>query len=202
MQDVNNLCLSCSGPLSDFRSEEIDKHPGFCPNCVDEKGRLKTYMEILEGMIDYIKNDHPEIADEKQVPQAEKWLEEGPIWGEFWQGTIIEESLENVDILKLLEIVSTEKSINNDQDKNHGFPTWTLHKVRFTRLTLEKIIDQLSTALKAGKWWCDFSNNKEAIVVFKGKVFKGSLDDAAFKDEVNDFAKSLNLPANQLPFRN
>lgn len=75
------LCKSCSGPLSDYKNEQL-KHPDFCPYCVDDEGKLKSYGDILASMIDYIKHDHKEIPQDKQLDTAEEWLKEGPVWKE------------------------------------------------------------------------------------------------------------------------
>lgn len=73
------LCKSCGGPLSDFDKNEII-NPDYCPYCVDEKGKLKSYKDIIDGMISYIKNDHKEITPKNRIITAQKWLSEAPAW--------------------------------------------------------------------------------------------------------------------------
>ncbi|MBD3329548.1 hypothetical protein GF357_03575 [Candidatus Dojkabacteria bacterium] len=75
----NKLCKSCSGRLSEFNDEEIIAD-GFCPYCVDEKGNLKNYGDILQMMIEYIEQEHVEIDKKERLSTAQKWLREGEVW--------------------------------------------------------------------------------------------------------------------------
>jgi hypothetical protein len=196
---MTKLCKSCSGPLNEFDPKDLI-HPDFCPFCVDEKGEIKSYKDILDVMIEYIQSDHPEVKEENREEKAKEFLLEGPVWSEEWSGTIIEESLEDKSILKDLEVLSSEESIDDDPAQNHGFPTWTIIKVKVKRIDIEEVVRDLSRILKEGKWWCDFNNGVETYIVFRNKIFKGKLSDLKFKLEVNEYAKSLDLPSNQLPF--
>ena len=75
------VCKSCSGPLDEFAKEEIIRE-GFCPYCVDKKGEVKSYDEVLKGMIEYIQNEHKEIDKQDQLSKAQEWLREGEVWRE------------------------------------------------------------------------------------------------------------------------
>ncbi len=75
------VCKSCSGPLDDFNEKEIKKE-GFCPYCVDKQGKLKSYGDILAGMLEYIESEHTEIDKDDRLSTAQKWLQEGEIWKE------------------------------------------------------------------------------------------------------------------------
>jgi hypothetical protein len=74
-----DVCKSCSGPLDEYSNEEIIAE-GFCPYCVNRKGKLKSYDDILEGMLAYIQKEHEEIDKHDQLSTAEKWLSEGEVW--------------------------------------------------------------------------------------------------------------------------
>lgn len=74
-----HLCKSCSGPLDEFPKEEIIKE-GFCPYCVNKEGTLKSYGDILKGMLEYIKAEHKEIKERDHLSTAQKWLREGEVW--------------------------------------------------------------------------------------------------------------------------
>jgi len=73
---MSKLCKSCSGPVN-----KESKSKDFCSYCIDKKGEVKGYKDILDGMIYYIKNEHKEIRKEKRLDQAQKWLKEGKYWG-------------------------------------------------------------------------------------------------------------------------
>src|SRR5690349_13527974 len=120
-EHANKLCKSCSGPLSDFDPKDLI-HPEFCPYCVNEKGQVKSYKDVLDQMIEYIESDHPEIHNKEE--KAHEWLHEGPVWSQKFRAIIIEESLENTDLLKLGTILKTETV---DEEDNHGFPVWHIH---------------------------------------------------------------------------
>jgi ribosomal protein S18 acetylase RimI-like enzyme len=72
-------CKSCGGPVKDYPGKKV-VNPDFCPYCVDEQGKLLGYKEIVETMIEYIKEDHKEIPAKKRLDTAQKWLGENPAW--------------------------------------------------------------------------------------------------------------------------
>lgn len=76
---AKKVCKSCSGPLDDFKSKDL-KNPDYCPYCVNEQGEVKDYKDILDIMIDYIKQDHPEIKEDEQLKTAKKWVNESDLW--------------------------------------------------------------------------------------------------------------------------
>jgi hypothetical protein len=199
-QKKNVICKSCGGPVKDYPNKKV-VNPCFCPYCVDEAGELLGYKEIVETMIDYIKSDHPEIKKEKRIDKAEEWLRETEVWGEKWRGCIIEESLEDKEVLKLIKILKSEVSNDSNQETNHGYKTWHIHEVEFFRTELDKIIDLLKNNLRVGKWWVDLSGKEEIAIVFRGKVFKGIKGDKEFKKRVNEYGRKIELPEEQLPFR-
>lgn len=196
--DNPKLCRSCSGPLSDYKPEEIIKD-GFCPYCVDKRGNLKCYDEVLKGMLDYIQSDHPEISQNDRKPTAEKWLLEGEVWGQVFKGCIIEESLENKDLLKLCKITQTKVEKDDNPKTNAGEPIWTLHQVEVTRAKIEKVVSLLSKNLKLPNWWADLSFKDEVYIVFRNKVFNGSNKDKSFVKSVRDYGNSVKLPQSQIP---
>lgn len=196
--DNKKLCKSCSGPLSDFKKDEMIAE-GFCPYCVDESGKLRCYDEVLKGMLDYIQSDHPEISEKDQKTTAEKWLLEGEIWGQVFKGCIIEESLEDKTLLKLCEITDSTVGHDDNPDTNAGEPIWTIHQVEITRSKVEELVKLLRDNLKLPNWWADISFQDEVYIVFKNKVFYGSNKDKNFVKTVRDYGKSVKLPQSQIP---
>jgi hypothetical protein len=75
------ICKSCSGQLDDFDEKDIKKE-GFCPYCVDKQGQLKSYGDVLAGMLEYIEAEHSEIDKKDRLSTAQKWLQEGEVWKE------------------------------------------------------------------------------------------------------------------------
>lgn len=195
-----HLCKSCSGPLDEFKPEEIIKE-GFCPYCVDVQGNLKSYGDILDGMLAYIEADHPEISEEEKLPTAKKWLREGEVWGQVFSGVIIEESLEDKGILDKCKIISTKVAHDDNPETNAGEPKWTLHTVEVSRADVEEIVEFLKQNLKLPNWWADLGFEDEVYIVFRGKVFSGNKTDKEFVDAVVSYGNSVKLPASQLPLQ-
>jgi hypothetical protein len=105
------VCKSCSGPLDDFHKDEIIKE-GFCPYCVDQKGNLKSYSKILDGMLEYIENEHHDIPEDEKLSTAQKWLREGEIWNEKYVADDVV-----IDIVRKGEL----KKIKNHEHPQEGF---------------------------------------------------------------------------------
>ncbi len=77
----SKVCKSCSGELDEFQKDEIIKE-GFCPYCVDRQGKVKSYGDILEGMLEYIRLEHKEIEKKDRLLTAHQWLAESEVWKE------------------------------------------------------------------------------------------------------------------------
>ncbi|MCA9375204.1 hypothetical protein KC622_02650, partial [Candidatus Dojkabacteria bacterium] len=130
---MDNLCKSCSGLLSDFNEEDIIAE-GFCPHCVDKQGKLKSYKDILDGMIEYIEEDHPEISEDKKLDQAVTWLREGPIWGEKFVGSATMQALEEAHLREIVEVLPSN-------------PAEDIVKIVFYRTELDTVLEALKSRL-------------------------------------------------------
>lgn len=73
------ICKSCGGPVRDYANKKV-VNPDFCPYCVDKKGELKGYRDIVDIMISYLEKEHDEISIDKRLDTAQKWLREAPAW--------------------------------------------------------------------------------------------------------------------------
>lgn len=196
-----HICKSCGGPLEEFKPDDIKN--GMCPYCVNENGKVKDYKDILDNMIDYITQEHPEIKQESRQKAAQDMLEEeSEIWGQKFHGQIIAESLSIPQVLKLVNTTNIEESHNNDSAFNHGYSVWHIHDVEFPRTRLLEILAILKQDIRPGKWWIDLSHEEEIYIIFNGSVFKGNKKDQKFRNQVDQYAKSLEIPESQLPFRN
>lgn len=195
----NKLCKSCGGPVDNH----IHKDKGFCSYCVNEKGYLKTYSDILDGMINYIKTDHKNIKEEDRLKVAKEMLEKDSIsWNEIFTGVIIEESLNNKELLKLFKITKTVIEQNNDPITNAGEKIWTLHTVEIKRSNLDKALELLKKSLKLPNWWADLNFKDEVVIVFNNKIFKGNKKDKNFVNEVINYGRKVKLPESQIPLLN
>ena len=73
-------CGSCSMPMvetKDFGGENIDNN--YCVHCCDEKGNLKPYEEVLNGMADFaVKNMG--VSRKKALDAARRNMAMMPAW--------------------------------------------------------------------------------------------------------------------------
>lgn len=120
-----------------------------------------------------------------------RWVEEvRTVMGQNYRmlrGIIIENSLENKDVLKLLQIVRTWQ----DGD-------WILHDVSID----DTQIPLLSKTLTDGPWYMHFwdSGTGDIRVVYRNKVFDiQSADKSTWTDAVA-YGKSIGIPERQLDF--
>lgn len=103
---MSNLCKSCGAPLSDFKQEQVKGE--FCPYCVNRVGKLKKYKDVLTGMIEYIKDAHPEITEANRASSADEMLrKEGVVWTQEFLGVVMDDQVKNID--KLFSVLKEKK---------------------------------------------------------------------------------------------
>jgi hypothetical protein len=105
----------------------------------------------------------------------------------MYQGTIIEDSLSDKDILKQFRVNKTWQ--NGD---------WTLHSVSLD----ENQVEILSRALDAGPWYIHIwkRGEDEVKVLYKDKVFDIKYSDKATWADALDHGKAIGIPEEQLDF--
>jgi hypothetical protein len=111
-----------------------------------------------------------------------------PKAGELYQGTVVENSLENKEVLKKIKIT-----------KNYNQEDWMLHDVEVSN----KEIEELNKALADGPWYMNFwkKDGDEMIVVFKERTFKMKASDKTTWNEAIEYGKSKGIPEEQLDFQ-
>jgi hypothetical protein len=122
-----------------------------------------------------------------------------------YKGIIIEESLENKDVLRDVQILKTEIFPVEEKDKTPWVENWTLHTVEITEDKVEEIAGKISQALDgkhAGSWFADFENGTLHYIVFLDKIFKVEMAHVEQYEAVSEYGKSLGIPAYQLGFDN
>jgi hypothetical protein len=105
----------------------------------------------------------------------------------MFTGTIIEESLKDLSLLKDLQIISSKTSSDLE---------WNMHKV----LINENQIEKLSESLNSGPWYMHFWNGDNIIVVFKDKTFHVKNSDKSTWKLAIDHGRSIGIPPEQLDF--
>lgn len=105
----------------------------------------------------------------------------------MWEGTVIENSLEDKSILNELQVVKTWQAGD-----------WILHNV----LVEENKILGICKYLAEGSWYIHFwkSGEDKVIVVFKHKAFEILYSDKSTWVDAIQYGKSIGVPGEQLDF--
>ena len=118
-----------------------------------------------------------------------------------YQGVIIEESLENIDILKSIKILSTKVEQVIEKHKTPWLKQWTLHTVEVYENQVEEIAEKISKSLKQEhSWYADFKNDTTHFIIFRNKVFKIDRTSKEQYDRAKDYGIALGIPPYQVDF--
>jgi len=112
------------------------------------------------------------------------------------KGTIIKESLAEEAILDLVAIEGAEiwKAENHTADQPSY---WT---AIFFSTEADGFINKLSYALKEG-WYVDLSDGAEKVLVFKNRVIRYPLGDAAGKQRAAAYCRKIGVPESQIDWK-
>ncbi len=119
----------------------------------------------------------------------------------YYQGVIIEESLENKDILKKVKIISTKVEPVTDDHKTPWISQWTLHTVELPETEAPAIAYEISKFLDSEhSWYADFKNKTHHYIIFRDKVFYIDQKSKEQYDEAKCYGISLGIPEYQVDF--
>lgn len=116
------------------------------------------------------------------------------------RGDVIEESLDDKDVLKELDIVSTRVEKVTEKHKTPWLKQWTLHTIEVDEKNAEQLAGKLSDCLEPSYWYIDFKNDLTHFVIFPKKVFKVTRKNPEEYKTVVEHGLSLNIPIYQLDF--
>ena len=120
-----------------------------------------------------------------------------------YQGTIIEERLENTVVLKEIKILSTKIEPIEDAHQTPWLKQWTLHKVEIPESNAESIAEKLSHLIDTShqsSWYADYKNEQFHYIIFRDKVFKVDRTEKEQYDEATKYGISLGIPDYQVNF--
>ena len=118
-----------------------------------------------------------------------------------YKGIVIEESLQDLKILKRLKILTTEVEQVAESHKAPWLKQWTLHTVEINEDDAQNVADKISAALDSEHdWYADFKNDKYHFIIFRNKVFKVNRNKSEDYEEVKKYGISLGIPDYQLDF--
>ena len=118
-------------------------------------------------------------------------------------GGIIEESLEDISILKKVKIIKTKVEKVTEKHKTPWLKQWTLYTVEIQENGANEIAKELSKVIDSkhkGSWYIDFKNNHYHYIIFKNKVFKVDRSKKEEYDNVINYGISIGIPDYQLDF--
>ena len=120
-----------------------------------------------------------------------------------YKGAIIEESLENIDVLKEVKILETEVEPVTNEHETPWLKQWTLHTVEISEDKAQAIAEKISQALDkehGGSWYADFKNDTHHYIIFRNKVFYIDRKNKEQYDEAKRYGISLGIPEYQVDF--
>jgi hypothetical protein len=118
-----------------------------------------------------------------------------------YKGIVIEESLQDLMILKQLKILSTKVEKVIESHKTPWLKQWTLHTVEIDEDDAQNVADKISVVLDSKHdWYADFKNDKYHFIIFRNKVFRVNRNNPEEYKEVKKYGISLGIPDYQLDF--
>jgi hypothetical protein len=114
------------------------------------------------------------------------------------RGAIVAESLRLGAVID--EVPLTVRKLERiDAGPNEQPPHWTLLWFEAADKDADRLAQALSVALEArGGWYADFHSDSDVTVVFAGQIFRYRRGDAGERAKVEDYARSLGVPEEQL----
>lgn len=118
-----------------------------------------------------------------------------------FKGIVIEESLQDLQILKQLKNLSTKVEKVTESHKTPWLKQWTLHTVEIGEGDAQNVADKLSASLDSEHdWYADFKNDKYHFIIFRNKVFKIDRNKSNEYEEVKKYGIGVGIPDYQLDF--
>ncbi len=115
-----------------------------------------------------------------------------------WKGVIIEESLEDKDLLDMVKIVATKKTM---LEKEHEKGVLNFHRIELDDNQKDEVIARSKSAIKNG-WYLHVCKNGKMAVVFKSKHFEFSEKGKETMNEARKYGLSVGIIKDQLTFEN
>ncbi|MBI4426289.1 MAG: hypothetical protein HY567_01825 [Candidatus Kerfeldbacteria bacterium] len=120
-----------------------------------------------------------------------------------YRGTIIEESLENKEVLKSVNILETKVKRATEHEKTPWLKQWTFHTVEIPPERAKEVAMMLSHSLDQqhqSSWYADFKNDTEHIIIFRNKIFRLDRSKPHEYAAVTAYGMKRGIPEHQLDF--
>jgi hypothetical protein len=117
----------------------------------------------------------------------------------YYTGIIIEESLDDIEVLRNVKILQTDISVVTEKHATPWLERWTLHTVEIGENDIDDFAEQVRRSLSSKEeWYADLRNNKYHYVIFKNMIFVVDRSKPEQYNEVKVYGISLGIPANQM----
>lgn len=158
-----------------------------------ETEKIIILSNLFSVSIDVLLKDELEIDEVKEVHTCGvQSLESNE--PAVYQGVIIKESINDENILDFISINKVEVWKTNDKPKYWTVLFYTSNHKDFPELLSKVIISDD----KIGNWFADMKSGNIKIIVFKDKVLKYHIGNAAEKKLVCEECRKLGIPDSQM----
>ena len=114
---------------------------------------------------------------------------------EKFRGLLLKESLNDLEVLKLVNIIKEEKW---DIDNAADFQPNIWNAIEFNgQGDVEEIAKKISKAMNP-RWYVNINTDIEEFVIFPNKIFRYTKGDKMGKIKAQKYARSLNIPESQI----
>lgn len=158
-----------------------------------ETEKIIILSNLFSVSIDVLLKDELEIDEVKEVHTCGVQVHESNEPA-VYQGVIIKESINDENILDFISINKVEVWITNDKPKYWTVLFYTSNQKDFPELLSKVIISDD----KVGNWFADMKSGNIKIIVFKDKVLKYQIGNAAEKKLVCEECRKLGIPDSQM----
>ena len=119
-----------------------------------------------------------------------------------YRGTIIEESLDNKDVLKMVQILRTRVADVTDKSKTPWLKQWTLHFALIKEDEAENVALEISKSFdkEHTSWYADYRNKTHHYIIFPNKIFYIKRDNIEKYNQAKQYGLSLGIPEYQVDF--
>lgn len=158
-----------------------------------ETEKIIILSNLFSVSIDVLLKDELEIDEVKEVHTCgvQSHESEGVA---VYQGVIIKESISDENILDFISINKVEVWKTNDKPKYWTVLFYTSKQKDFPELLSKVIISND----KIGSWFADMKSDNIKIIVFRDKVLKYQIGNAAEKKQVCEECRKLGIPDSQM----
>lgn len=120
-----------------------------------------------------------------------------------YRGVVIEESLQDISVLKSIKILSTKVEPITPRHKTPWVLQWTLRTVEVPEEKADEIAQTISKSLDTKhehSWYADFKNEKHHYIIFPNKIFKVDLKNPKLYKNAREYGISIGIPQYQVAF--